>query len=552
MSPQSEWVTVRGWAKKDERLFLEKVQCSDPFWRALRGFSQSSGIEVDDLHGLAEELCRCCWSQADSQMGSEGPLAAARAEAEQLRKKLNQCNLSAMKQMAAAKSGMHCSEQLGNDTITFHEPLQHLDADVKDLVLTIVCDKLRQMESNHAPPSLMAALEQHARALNQPRDEASEEELKELRSELEDVRSQLRAARVRSQEAEDRALAAEHKLQQVRELLAAAEEALAESREREAKLRAERDELLEASKRMRAEIERQQLQIEQQQAELDRRQAELERLARELETEREANAQLRAEVESLQQRLRETLQQVEKLQQELGELQTRFDLLEQEAQEMREELARRNNTKTRGTQTTLTGSKLDEQVAEIKRLKVMLEELQMKLKELMDRYRRKFGQEATEIADDMGLRDLLKEDTVFQRLYDDAIYRVHRLEKLRAKVRKDREEMWPGKSSPRTAAAGSPETSVLAAVEQSELRALRQLVPEEAQATPARRAATAVAGCQHDRACGPDTNMGSRMKTSLSLPALSNNATVSVFNFDLHGKRNRRRSSCKTVGGGTE
>jgi len=457
-----------------------------------------------------------------------------------LKAKLNQCNLSAMKQMVAAKAGMHSTEALAEDTITFHEPMQYLDTNVKELVLTIVCDKMRQLETNHAPPSLVAALEQQAKALSQPRNEASEQELKELRGELEDVRCQLRAARVRSQEAEDRAHAAEQELQKVRELLVAAEEALAELREREAALRAERDQLLEDSKRMRAEIERQQVEIEQQQAELERRQAKLDRLTAELEAERQANAQLRAEVENLQSRLRETLQQVEKLQRELGELQTRFEILEEEAQEMREELARRNNTKTRGTQTTLTGSKLDDQVAEIKRLKLMLEEMQMKMKELIDRYRRKFGQEATEIADDMGLRDLLKEDTVFQRLYDDAMHRVHRLEKLRAKVRKEREELFPGKSSPRSAAARSPETSVLEAVEESELRAMRRMVPDEASAPSTRWAATAMAGSQHDRSCGPDTSMGFRMKTSTSLPVLEP-ASVSVFNFDFNRRRNSFR-----------
>merc|ERR1719253_963009 len=106
---------------------------------------------------------------------------------------------------------------------------------------------------------------------------------------------------------------------------------------------------------------------------------------------------------------------------------------------MREELARRNNTRTSGTQTTLTGSKLDEQAAEKSKMKLMLEELQTKLKELMTAYRRKFGDAATKIADGLGLKELLKEETVFQRLYDDAMDRVDRLEKLRTKVKKERQ-----------------------------------------------------------------------------------------------------------------
>merc|ERR1719158_2176019 len=116
---------------------------------------------------------------------------------------------------------------------------------------------------------------------------------------------------------------------------------------------------------------------------------------------------------------------------------------------MRAELARRNNTKTKGTQTSLTRTKLDEQADEARKMKLMLEELQTKLKELMTAYRRKFGDDATKIANDLGLKELLKEETVFQRLYDDALDRVHRLEQLRAKVRKEKRELWPSPGSPR-------------------------------------------------------------------------------------------------------
>merc|ERR1712100_633942 len=97
-----------------------------------------------------------------------------------------------------------------------------------------------------------------------------------------------------------------------------------------------------------------------------------------------------------------------------------------------------NNTRTCGTQTTLTSTKLDELSNERRKLKLMLEELQTKLKELMTEYRRKFGDAATKVADGLGLKELLKEETVFQRLYDDALDRVHRLEKLRQKVRMEK------------------------------------------------------------------------------------------------------------------
>merc|ERR1719174_1181174 len=101
----------------------------------------------------------------------------------------------------------------------------------------------------------------------------------------------------------------------------------------------------------------------------------------------------------------------------------------------------------------------------------MLEELQTKLKELMTEYRRKFGDAATKVADGLGLKELLKEETVFQRLYDDAMDRVHRLEKLRAKVKKEK------------GLVGEPpytEVPILQAVEESQpTPAIRELVREK-------------------------------------------------------------------------
>jgi len=251
-------------------------------------------------------------------------------------------------------------------------------------------------------------------------------------------------------------------------------------------------------------------------------------------------------VQRLQERLQEFAQRVERLERDLRELQARFDALEQEANAMREELARRNNTRTHGTQTTLTGPKLDSQAAEVKKMKVMLEELQTKLKELIDKYRKKFGQEAKQIADSLGINELLKEDTVFQRLYDDALDRVERLEKLREKIRKE------SRRSPRMAAAaeGLPaEDSVLEAVEQSKLKGLKQWSKDAAS-----RPVTSEQECQAspvvdwaDRKLrSPPSREWSpaplRMKTSSSLPLLPQmQQSVSVFELNLGGRRRAAR-----------
>merc|ERR1711974_198504 len=92
----------------------------------------------------------------------------------------------------------------------------------------------------------------------------------------------------------------------------------------------------------------------------------------------------------------------------------------------------------------------------------MLEELQTKTKELVSKCRVKFGSQVKEIAEDLGLKDALKEHTVFERLYEDAIDRIHRLEKLREKISSERKALYQSDDTPpRAAALGKPAVSVM-------------------------------------------------------------------------------------------
>jgi len=503
MAPPPLARSVRGWARQNERAFVTKVQGSTGFRQVLANFARSPGFDAvphDALVCLTEELCRCCLYEADAELLGNGALAAAQAEAEALKKRLTDCNLSTMKQMASLRAGGHRDRAYLDDTIIFHEPLHYVDEATKELVLTLVCDKLRQLELKIAPQSLIDALERHARALASQSEGASEEELQEALAELQQARQEVLSARARQQEAEDQCQKLQSEAAKVRARLAETEQALVESRDREAALQAACAELEEKSARLQAEVERQHAELARQQAEIDRQRAHIDHLNCELEAERGANAALRAEVQLLNQRLLESVAEKERLQEELKQLQESYATLEAEAEEMREELRRRNNTRTHGTQTTLTGQKLDEHSAENKRLKVMLEELQMKLKELVDGYRRKFGAEAKAVAETLGITALLKEDTVFQRLYDDALHRVERLETLRAKVRRERHQCATastnkspvvGDSSAAAAAAAAAaastttatDGSLLAAVEQSSLRGLRKMFSGEDVAT---------------------------------------------------------------------
>jgi chromosome segregation ATPase len=551
---------IAPWKRKDgrfavdvgEREFLQRVQSSDGFWKSVNGLSKATGMEVDTLEGFAQDICRSVWSEVDAVMSSEGPVAAARDEVKSLKKKITECNLSAMKQMLASKAETRNMGELGDDTITFHEPLQYLDKEAKDLVMQIVCDKVRQLEGNTAPPSLVQALVQHAEAKANPGESASMEELKEAKAQLEDARVELRKARIRMQEAEEVARKFEARLQvaeartkmfeqelaQTKTVLASTEQKLQEAECALGALRAEHAKLQETCTQQKEQIERQ---------------------GRELAYEKSCKEKLQKEVE----RLQVFVARAEQLERDLKALQVKYDELQTEAKTMREELARRNNTRTSGTQTTLTGSKLDEQAAEKSKMKLMLEELQTKLKELMTAYRRKFGDAATKIADGLGLKELLKEETVFQRLYDDAMDRVDRLEKLRTKVKKERQGLsqYSERGSPRGFASElgeNPELSVLEAVEEHQpTPGMRQLL-EDKEAACSRQRSMFTSPLQYeqgypsqryDQSCGSDSRAvwkrlekisqsPVKMNSSTSLPSLSKpEHQMSVLTLNLNGGR---------------
>eukprot|EP00930_Biecheleria_cincta_P049376 TRINITY_DN34594_c0_g1_i1.p1 TRINITY_DN34594_c0_g1~~TRINITY_DN34594_c0_g1_i1.p1 ORF type:complete len:583 (+),score=186.66 TRINITY_DN34594_c0_g1_i1:80-1828(+) len=516
MSPPQKRNTV--WVKGHESSFLSKVQSSNGFQKVMGSYSKSLGVPIEssDLQSFAEDLSKCCLHEADEFLGSEGRLGSAMREIRELKEKLTQCQLATMKQMAAVRAGNFKAE-MHDDIIVFHEPLQFLDEAQKELVLTIVNDKVRQLQYGTAPPSLLEALTRHANSAAAAGDGASLEELRETQAQLEQARSEARMLRGQLERAEGEVEDLQGQLKQVRAKLADTENELAKVKQEKQALQAENEKLRAVTAQQKAEIERQQVEIQRQeleikrldqelqeerqanvklreevhrleeltakqQAQIEEQEAEIERqrvtivgLEQELQEERQANEQLRAEVLNLQEEMRQ-------LQKQLAQLQALYDALKKEADEMRAELARRNNTRTQGTQTALTGQKIDERAEETKRLKVMLEEMQMKLKELVEKYRKKFGQEAKEVAKELGIEQLLKEDTVFQRLYDDALERVDRLEKLRAKIRKESKNL--GVPSEPT------EVPVLAAVEGSDLRNMRRFLGGEQSPEPAAQAAT--------------------------------------------------------------
>lgn len=165
---------------------------------------------------------------------------------------------------------------------------------------------------------------------------------------------------------------------------------------------------------------------------------------------REVEAQLRATIQEqeeqiakLEERLEEEIQakleerkaaaesmaKIEQLETEVAQLRKRIVSQEEEIEDLKRQLIP-PEASDRKTQTVMTCSELDNVMLENADLKVMLEELKMKVKELMDKCKEEDMPEMAEFIEKVGLGPLLNSMSVFERLYLDAQERCVRLEEL--------------------------------------------------------------------------------------------------------------------------
>eukprot|EP00929_Paragymnodinium_shiwhaense_P074744 TRINITY_DN38255_c0_g3_i1.p1 TRINITY_DN38255_c0_g3~~TRINITY_DN38255_c0_g3_i1.p1 ORF type:complete len:571 (-),score=211.34 TRINITY_DN38255_c0_g3_i1:166-1878(-) len=448
-------------AFRKEEAFLNKVRDTTGFCLALRRAEQEFSLPLPSIEKLAEEISRCCWVEANEVLGSEGALGEALGEVAELKHRLMKMHASSMKQINAAKQHGHEENEYAQDRITFHEPLHYLDEDTKDLVLCLVCEKFRLLSNGMelAPPSLVAALEKHLRHCEvECRKErggggggANLEELVETRAELDKAEAEVRSLGRQLEEAKNQSKMAVIRLEE-------ATRSLEEARKKEAAMQAAHKQLQEEHKELQEvaialRVEYQKLQ--------DVHSA----LQNEHQTLRQQHDTLKLEYAALEKASKEAFEKVERLEEELRQekeaneqLQTKIKKIEESmatvrqqladckarCAELEEELRRRNNTRTSGTQTDLTGETLDKQAAEARRLRLTIEELQMKLKELLEKARKKgMGAQVKELAAEVGLDEVLEEKTVWERLYKDAERRLERLDRLREQYREKRKKLQP-------------------------------------------------------------------------------------------------------------
>lgn len=535
----------------------------DPWKKFFKKFSDVHGYKMivetpsDDRAHLCEEISRMCWERCQS-------------EQEVLRRRVEDLNLNSIKQVTALKaqiikgeapqqaSGMKIEPA---DLIEFYEPLKYMENTTKELVFTILADKMRQIDSGSAPKSLMknvavaggdsgewkakydemekraqAAEESVARLGRQLAE--SEEQIQALQSSIRDKDQQLQDKQVEIEAGLEREQALQNRVSQLelalegaksqikkleeanqllKEKVTALEQKQAEleneieehkatisglqdqvetlekeleemhewkrkAEEYQKQLENQIEELkhdlevmtekYEASQREVERLEARVLELEalnaelleraekaeeklrQVQAELEAMTAKFEEAKREIERLEACVAELEAKNKALEKRAEEAEAKVREAQKEIDTLrksceqlqrraetaEARAEKAEAERDELKAELARRNNTKSMGTQTDLKGEKLQERMDENKRLKSMLEEMKMKLQDLMNELKRKGnGDDVAELVERFGLAPLMKARTCFDRLYNDAMDRVHRMEKLKQKYAKEKD-----------------------------------------------------------------------------------------------------------------
>lgn len=414
-------------------------------------YKEFSSCLLDKARYL-EDICHLCWD-------------LCKTDQERLQKRMDEINLSSMKQVMALKAqlGRGGGDLDKDGLIEFYEPLRYLQDTTKDLVLNIIGDKVEQLVDGKAPPSLVKAVAktresesgewQERCKVAEERAEAAEANAAFLQAQLRDVESQVERMQkvARTREADLRASKEREKALQkhVDELaadLAATRTHVKQLEDEKAQLEREMAEFEQKMKVLEQKIQSLEQELaeakaayDQVVAELNQAKQEIHRLQRQCEEleqrAREAEAKLleaKAEIQSLK-------AECQKLQDKVAVAEARAKKAEAEAAELRAELARRNNTRTFGTQTSMKGEHIVEQKEENKRLKGMLEELRMKVSDLMTELRKRgLGKEAKEMMGQVGLDTLLKADSCFQRLYDDAMDRIHRMDKLRERIMEER------------------------------------------------------------------------------------------------------------------
>jgi len=383
-------------------------------------------------------LCFACYSEAERlvvppEEGESTSLQAARAEIEALNLKITSCNLNAMKQIEALHHGG--AVELQDELHQFYEPLRYMNADTRDLVLLTMVQKLRQLDMDTAPNSLVQQLIAMIRSLggsgdvNVDRSKQDEEEESDGKKEKDSADKKARA------EAERKAALLAKQLEAAEARL---KELLDQATQTEAELQKVRKEL--RDQEMQTEIYRQEAQkAKEQLAENEQKHAQLDL---ELRTARKQLQEQASNISQLESQLQAALQDAERKAREGREAARRSEELQAKIDALERELAKykQRRSKHAEVQTDLGGEELQKMIDENTRLKVALEEMKAKLNDLLEECNKKgLGKAVEKSMSKVGLGMEFRCRDIFKRLYDDAVDRIDRMDKLRERYQQEKE-----------------------------------------------------------------------------------------------------------------
>eukprot|EP00930_Biecheleria_cincta_P029704 TRINITY_DN2062_c0_g2_i1.p1 TRINITY_DN2062_c0_g2~~TRINITY_DN2062_c0_g2_i1.p1 ORF type:complete len:710 (-),score=173.40 TRINITY_DN2062_c0_g2_i1:55-2184(-) len=428
-------------------IFVFSISKNHEFASLVRDVSQGRYAGGDDMT-VSERimpLCFACYSETEkllrSDSGESMALRAAEAEIEHLRLQINSCNLSALKQIEAMRAGG--DTELADERHQFYEPLQYMNPETKELVLLCMFQKLRQLDMDTAAEPLTKSLVEMIHSMGgkgEVRRGRSEEET----GEGDDyIKADGGNAHVSRKKAAQAGMEASKKFKEFEAKLEASKkftELEAKLEETERKIREMSDMAMQTEESLRqanANLRDMAMQCEAatsearaSQAQLATADGQLRQLESELQHARE-EAGKTALHESQAKEARERLEQleIEKLNRE-----AHVKALEAEVRKLRG----KGDKQVSGMQTDLTGDEIDGFINENTKLKVMLEEMKAKLADLAEDMKSK-GVDVSKALEKAGLQRFLGTKPIFERLYQDAVDRIDRMERLREKYAKEQQ-----------------------------------------------------------------------------------------------------------------
>lgn len=396
-----------------------------------------------DISQFLEPLIDTCFDKSEEVLADEFSTAA-----DGLKKQLHSALLSAVQEI---KSLNNVDSDDGQELI-FFEPLKHLDDATKHLVLELVIDKVTQiMDGKLSLEALRLSMAKPANEEGRPNMRAS---IVARSKNMDNMKLQSKAATAsdRAEEAIERAEHAERRLkektEQMQGEISALQQELEDLRDVRFQLKLTEERFVKADTRRQemevrvqdaqthaeelatrckdAEARCQDAQVRWQEAEMHREasDASCKGLGQDAETQCEASEvtntaeKIHISIQTdAEDSLKETINQKTHTSHD-SMLQQREHIPQEHIQEQIEQLTLDNN-----------------------HMRITLQELQAKLKDLMDKSKRSqvkdgsLSEVMTSLIADVGLEPFLKDGRVFHRLYRDAVDRVSRMRELQDKSR---------------------------------------------------------------------------------------------------------------------